>query len=102
AELGIPVGWTTVEPQEGQQCGWIPGQPLYPAIWTNGNCQILLNLPRMDDGWGWAIKFLGLLISGIAAAQGAPFWFDILNKVVNFRSSGRQPKASRTGSASAE
>lgn len=102
AELGIPIGWTTVEPQEGQRCGWIPGQSVYPAIWTNGDCQILLNLPRMDDGWGWAIKFFGLLISGIAAAQGAPFWFDILNKVVNLRSSGRQPKTSHTGSASAE
>ncbi len=102
AELGIPVGWITVEPQEGQQCGWTPGQPTYPAIWTNGNCQILLNLPQMNDGWGWLTKFFGLLISGIAAAQGAPFWFDILNKVVNLRSSGKQPKTSQTGSASAE
>jgi len=101
-QLGIPVGWTTVSPADGQQCGWMPGQPEYPAIWTNDSCQILLNLPRMDDGWGWLQKFFGLLISGIAAAQGAPFWFQMLNKVFNFRSSGRVPKTTRADHSAAE
>ena len=101
-QLGIPVGWTTVSPVNGQQCGWMPGQPVYPAIWSNDSCQILLNLPRMDDGWGWLLKFFGLLISGIAAAQGAPFWFQMLNKVFNFRSSGRVPRTTQPDHSSAE
>lgn len=101
-QLGIPVGWTTVEPMDGQECGWMPGEAVYPAIWTNDTCEILLNLPRMDDGWGWLQKFFGLLISGIAAAQGAPFWFDVLKKVFNLRSSGRVPKSVRSESAISE
>lgn len=94
-QLGIPVGWTTALPMDGQQCGWTPGQAVYPAIWSNQTCKILINLPRMDDGWGWLLKIFGLLISGIAAAQGAPFWFDMLNKVFNLRSSGKVPRSSR-------
>jgi hypothetical protein len=39
------------------------------------------------DGTGWLMKFVGLLLSGIAAAQGAPFWFDLMKKVLNARSS---------------
>ena len=101
-QLGIPIGWSTIQPTDGQECGWIPGQAVYPAIYSNNSCQILLNLPRMDDGWGWLMKFSGLLISGLAAAQGAPFWFDILKKVVNLRSSGAVPKSTRSETAGSE
>ena len=39
-------------------------------------------------------KFLGWLLSGMAIAMGAPFWFDLLNRVVNVRNAGRPPKSS--------
>jgi hypothetical protein len=93
--LGIPVGWTTVPAADGQRCGWTPGLAEYPAIWNKNSCLILLNLPRMDDGWGWILKFFGLLISGVAAAQGAPFWFDMLKKLINIRSTGPDTKPAR-------
>src|SRR5262249_26918130 len=35
--------------------------------------------------WGW-------LLTAIAGSLGAPFWFDILNKVINLRSSGKAPE----------
>lgn len=38
---------------------------------------------RMLSGW-W--------ISGIAIAMGAPFWFDLLGKIVNVRNAGAKPK----------
>ena len=38
----------------------------------------------------WA-KVLGLLLTAIAISMGAPFWFDLLNKVVSIRSAGRSP-----------
>jgi len=38
---------------------------------------------RMLSGW-W--------ISGIAIAMGAPFWFDLLGKIVNVRNAGEKPK----------
>lgn len=36
-------------------------------------------------------KLLGLLLTTFALSLGAPFWFDMLNKVVNVRAAGRAP-----------
>ncbi len=38
------------------------------------------NLPK--DASGWGVKIVGLLISGMAAAQGAPYWFDLMRKLL--------------------
>jgi hypothetical protein len=90
--MSLPVGWSTSAPSEGQSCGWIPGRNLRPGIWSNNQCKILANLPAMNDGWGWLLKVLGVLISGAAAAQGAPFWFDMLKRLINIRGSGPAPQ----------
>ncbi len=31
---------------------------------------------------GWVAKIIGILLSGMAAAQGAPYWFDLMRKLV--------------------
>lgn len=36
-----------------------------------------------EDFNGWMVKFGGLLVSGAAAAQGAPFWFDVMRKLIS-------------------
>ena len=41
---------------------------------------------------GFLGMFSGWWISGVAIAMGAPFWFDLLSKVVNVRNSGSKPK----------
>jgi hypothetical protein len=33
----------------------------------------------------------GWLLSGIAISMGAPFWFDLLGKVMNVRNTGAKP-----------
>ena len=43
------------------------------------------------DAGEWLYKLLGLLLTAFAASLGAPFWFDVLNKIVNMRSSGPSP-----------
>ena len=35
---------------------------------------------------------LGWLITAFAVSMGAPFWFDLLNKFVNIRASGKAPE----------
>jgi len=50
------------------------------------------NLPA---GWEWLWKILGILISSVAVAMGAPFWFGLLNKLVNLRFTGNPPPDSR-------
>ena len=47
------------------------------------------NVP--DSFAGWLLKLIGLLTTTFAVALGAPFWFDVLNKFMSFRSSGPPP-----------
>jgi hypothetical protein len=46
--------------------------------------------------------FLGFLITALAIALGAPFWFDLLNKFVNLRVSGNKPESTKEESASSK
>ena len=39
----------------------------------------------------WLIKVLGWIVTALAISLGAPFWFDLLKKLVNIRGSGRKP-----------
>jgi hypothetical protein len=65
-DLGLPLGWS-----DGEQVG---GTPLAD-----------LRRPPITPV-GWVLKALGLLLTGLAVSLGAPFWFDVLNKVVVVRS----------------
>jgi len=49
-----------------------------PIGWTNAGCPRAT--PEIVE------KLLGLLITIIATSLGAPFWFDLLNKFINIRS----------------
>lgn len=64
-DLGLPLGWSTAS---------TAGSPLTD-----------LRRPPVSV-WGWVQKVLGLLLTGLAVSLGAPFWFDVLNKVVVVRS----------------
>ena len=48
----------------------------------------------------WLAKLIGLLLTVGAAMLGAPFWFDLLSKLVRVRATGAPPPATdavRTG-----
>ena len=38
------------------------------------------------------INILGWLITALAVSLGAPFWFDLLNRLVKLRGTGTKPK----------
>jgi hypothetical protein len=40
------------------------------------------------------MKAAGLAITVLAVSLGAPFWFDLLNKLANLRASGPKPQPS--------
>jgi hypothetical protein len=91
--LNIPIGWTfspvnviagqcAILPIKAGQIWGIPGLDKLGHPICNG----IGNLPR--DLNGFLVKMLGMLITGLAAAQGAPFWFDVLKKFINMRSTG--------------
>ena len=50
----------------------------------------------------WATKLAGLLLTALAASLGAPFWFDLVNKLINVRSTGNVPPRSSASASSAE
>ena len=82
-ELALPVGWTTEPANSIAACGWLPGRNVQPGIMKAGQCHILTALPAMNDYWGWVAKFFGYIFSAVAAMQGAPFWFDMLKKILH-------------------
>ena len=43
---------------------------------------------RPDNGGDWGIAALGWLLTALALSLGAPFWFDLLNKVTSLRGGG--------------
>jgi hypothetical protein len=45
-----------------------------------------------DYSWPWLIKVAGWLLTALALSLGAPFWFDLLNKLVNMRHGMTKPE----------
>lgn len=52
-----------------------------PIGWTE--------VPKRDQ---WLTIAMGWLITALAVSMGAPFWFDLLNKFINIRASGKAPE----------
>jgi len=59
-----------------------------PIGWEEGNYPATI---KFDFG-GWVSKLIGLLLTAGAVSLGAPFWFDLANKLVNVRNSGSKPE----------
>ncbi len=73
-EVELPIGWTSanVNQQINRTKYRVNGLPIFSIL-------------SMIAGW---------LVSGIAIAMGAPFWFDLLGKVMNVRNAGKKGKQS--------
>jgi hypothetical protein len=101
SQLNVPIGWIgtgqpmdasrSVQMGDGSQkiCTFSPQSEMdLFGIPLATECYPIVNTPHVNDVTGWLLKLIGLFITGAAAAQGAPFWFDILKKVVNVRANG--------------
>ena len=96
--LSVPVGWGTEPVTNYNSCGFFFGQNIPPSYVSQNEsgqnqCNAFVNLPSLNDLSGWILKLLGILITAMAGAQGSPFWFDLLKKLVNIRGSGTIPAA---------
>ena len=107
--LNIPFGWIgtpialdangqvpDMTAQAGHPCTLFPNAAgdVY-GFAVVGQCYPISNAPHLNDLTGWVLKLFGLIASGLAAAQGAPFWFDILKRIINIRSSGAKPSEAK-------
>ena len=102
-DLNVPLGWIYEEHNLGsyeengitkyETCSLIPiGDHVIWGIQDKdglNKCQKISNVPT--DSAELFLKAMGIFLSAGAAAQGAPFWFDILKKLVNIRGSGANP-----------
>ncbi len=51
------------------------------------------------SGGGWWLKILGIVLTGLAVSQGAPFWFDLLNKIIVIGSTVKPKEKSKDESS---
>jgi hypothetical protein len=88
AALTLPIGWV----RKGTPAEMKNGQVIPTLARDYGN---LLR----QHGFGW-------LLTALAATLGAPFWFDMLNRIISIRAAGKppeeQPKPPKTVSVPVE
>jgi len=110
-DLNLPLGWTVFAKTDPtvSLCKWNPTANqddtdrfgfLLPSIQSiedvkavfNRTASLVCYSPAQNASSTNGLKWLlGILVTGGAAAQGAPFWFEILGKLVNVRSAGIKP-----------
>jgi len=57
----------------------------WPTKKTGGTDSTGTPADQQSDSIDWTSKIIGLLITAFAASLGAPFWFDMLNKLTSIR-----------------
>lgn len=98
---------------KGRLSGWLTprrqneGQLTDPATIKEMQQMILKELKSAESplglGWSqvnpaafdlqdWMFKILGWTVTALAITMGAPFWFDLLQRLVNIKGSGRKPE----------
>jgi hypothetical protein len=102
---GVPLGWCFVDPKASPKPGEktaIEADGFRASCWPDlihpGTSVTHVSLastdPRLVDRgeWSWWLwKIIGLAATVLAISQGAPFWFDLLQKAVNLRLAGTPP-----------
>ena len=80
--LGLPIGWTITNNKE--LC--VAPNDWFPRPRAGVNVPAPVNDPctfPLPDWYDCVIKVAGWVITALAGAQGAPFWFDILKKATH-------------------
>jgi hypothetical protein len=75
----------TVTPTEGNQLSGKEEEILGELLGWHGPIRDSLKLET----------FLGWLLTVLALSMGAPFWFDLLNKIMNVRAAGKSPSETK-------
>jgi hypothetical protein len=93
--LNIPIGWCKPGADKALAC-WPfkldgessvePGKGSVPTDESGAD----LRLCPIGAG-AWFTKLIGILMTVLAISQGAPFWFDALQKIANLRLAGEAP-----------
>jgi hypothetical protein len=77
--LGLPIGWSCNR------------EAMTNPFWCEDG-GALGDDTRAQYFWSLMAVFFGWFITAVAASLGAPFWFDMLKRIVSVRSSGKAPE----------
>lgn len=77
-ELRLPIGWINTNPADLSKT-----TDVVQDISRLESRNLWMMLPWNNGGWlGWWLqKIVGLTLTTVAIAQGAPFWFDIMRRI---------------------
>ena len=70
--------------QGDQLTAAVNGLKALPVGWDSSS-------PPLELSREWFIRLVGWLLTATSALFGAPFWFDLLQKIVQLRGTGRKP-----------
>lgn len=93
AQLNVPIGWST----DSAPLSWFrskkkSGANAIMAGHSPGIVRYIEDRNATSGNWNWLQYLIGIFISGFSLSFGAPFWFDMLIKLVNVRRSGKVPE----------
>jgi|SRR3984957_758454 len=83
-----PADYLSQESSLQQVAAEIRGVTTPPIGWSRDSKDVRIWPGAVGDQ---ALKVLGILLSSFAIVMGAPFWFDMLNNIINLRLSGNPP-----------
>jgi hypothetical protein len=101
--LNLPIGWVVsggetpeFKAQYSSNCQMMPGENQAFGIPVFGT-PFCIAPSQSNNQTNIFLKIFGILLTAFMARQGAPFWFDVLKKVVNVRSAGANPAEKGAG-----
>jgi hypothetical protein len=84
-DTGIPMGWDTTQLKA---LGLDGKEITFSLLWEKQNRIV----PWLSGHRGQVFLLIaGWLLTAFAASLGAPFWFDILGRIINIRNAGKAP-----------
>ncbi|HLO28756.1 MAG TPA: hypothetical protein VK249_06460 [Anaerolineales bacterium] len=93
-QLNLPVGWgvnlVNGVASADDSCKPFPKEKQTFGIPLLASNKCLVP-PQADSQTNILLKLVGIFITALAAMQGAPFWFDMLKRLVNLRGTGANP-----------
>lgn len=96
--LNLPIGWTRtvcVPPLSTNAANTNQSHNILAAVECDGGEAVPSYLVRRWTPGIWGANIAGWLITALAISMGAPFWFDLLNKLIVLRSTVKpHPKGS--------
>jgi len=79
---GLPIGFSCVAAGASAERDARSLRTMLAQCWSEA---------RARSGAAWTLKAIGWLITALAVSLGGPFWFELLNRLVDLRGAGKKP-----------